>query len=284
MKRILQFISCLVIMFFALNLHSQQDLTSSSDYGDQFLKEYRPPNFTFTSWRLSPNIRESGTDASSLKRSLFNLRVVNDIYFNQQRDKSNTEITVFFINELRSAKVNDVKNGNDNFYNNNTSINGFRDFFIKDKFFLSAGLGERFVFNRELIDDWRSNSSNQIFANLGLGLGRVFEVTNAWQAQTIFNDLECNGIAVDRSYMKDLADLLTVQRNTRIFDTRLARIKFQTALYNFMQDNGVADFNPFTAAVINDSYSFETFRTRKSGFTQYQNSFDWGRSNGKRYC
>jgi len=73
-------------MFFSLNACSQSDLTSSSD----FLKNYRPPNFNYQQWMLSPNVRESGTDSPDFKRSGFQFNMYNDIRFFQQKDRSNT--------------------------------------------------------------------------------------------------------------------------------------------------------------------------------------------------
>jgi len=265
MKRIFQFISCLGLMFFFSNAYSQENLTTSKD----FLKNYRSPNFNYTFWRLSPNIRESSIDATNFKRSQFNLGLSNYINFRQQKDKSNTTIIIDSDNDLSKGNNDGVQVSNNNFYSSFTTINGVHDYFIKDKFFLSAGIESRIDFDRKLIDEWRSTNENRTWLDLGVGYGRVFSVTNAWRAQSIFNDLECNGIAVDRSHLKDLADLLTNQRNTRVFDPRLARIQFQTELYSFIQDRGVAEFNPFTAAVINDTYVYEDFRTRRSGYRVY---------------
>jgi len=249
------------MILFSSFIYSQEDLTKSSE----FLKSYTPPNFAFKYWRLSPNIRKSGSKTEDFERSQFNIGVNNNFLFYQQADKMNTRLSVNTNNNYRKGKANDVANGNDNF----VSINGFVDFqndlYFREKLFLGTGLIQNGFFVREIIDDWESSSENNLFLDLGIGFGRPYDVTGAWRAQTFFNDLECNGLAVDHSYLTELSDLLTLQRNRRIMDSRLLRIQNQTDLYNFLIDNNITEFSPLSVSVINDSYRFETFTTRRRG-------------------
>ena len=265
MKRTLQIISCIGFILFSINTYSQTDLTTPDD----FLKDYRPPNFTFKSWIFWPDFRESSSKSDNFNRSQVNLRLRNNFLLMQQKDRSTSELRIGLENEIRSGKVDTIKNGNDNYFDTDLNVTGSRDFYLKEKIFLGAGTDTRYGFRRQIIDDWTANVGTDVSINLGIGFGRVFSVMNAWRATSLFNDLECNGIAVDRSYLRELSDLLTMQNNRRILDGRLARIQNQQELFSFLQENNIAEFTPFSVPIINDSYRFETFRPRLSGFRLY---------------
>lgn len=262
MKRILQFISCLLFVFFSINANSQTDELNPKT----FLKDYRPPNFTYKIWSFSPDLRESSSNSDNFKKSQFNARLINNFNLRQQKDNSNTTLNISTNNEFRRGNVNDIKNGNDNFFHNNITAQANRDLFFNDKFLIGIGTNYQGQFERELIEEWDAETENDLSINLSLGFGRIFGVTDAWRATSLYNDLECNGIAADQSYLKELSDLLTMQNNRRIFDSRLARIQNRTELYTFIQENEITEFTPFSVSVINDSYRFETFRQRLSGY------------------
>ncbi len=265
MKRTLQFISCLLVLLFSNNCLSQEGLTTPIDSSD-FLKNYIPPNYTYTIWSLQPDILSSSTVSEDFNRNSFSSGVRTNFSFREQQDKSDTYLFATLDENFRTGKTQDLQNPNENFFDHRMFVNGQRDFFFKDKFFVGIGADYVGQLDRDLIEDWNSSIRNDGSIDLGVGYGRIYTVTTAWTATSIFNDLEGYGVEVDRSYAKELADLIRTQSRTRIFDNRLMQIQNRTELFTFLDANNIATLTPLTAAVIDDTFGNETFRGRQSGY------------------
>lgn len=265
MKRTLQFISCIIVILFSINSYSQEELTTPIDSPD-FLKDYIPPNYTYTIWTLNPDLIQSSSLSDDFDRTLFSLDLRSDFSIRQQQDKSDTYLFISLDEEFRSGKTQDLQNPNENFFDHRLFINGQRDFFMKDKFFVGIGVDYFGQVDRDLVEDWTSSIRNNTGVDLAIGYGRAYDITTAWTATSIFNDLEGYGVAVDRSYAKELADLIRTQSRTRIFDNRLMAIQNRTELFSFLDNNNIAALTPLTAALIDDTFGNETFRGRQSGY------------------
>ena len=264
MKRTLHIFSCLVFSLFFNTVSGQTD--STNDTVTDFLRNYRSPNYTYMFLRLDPSISQSSNLSDDLKRYQVNLQARVNFNVNTLKDKSNTNLSISTFDRFQRGVVNDIKTQSDNFLKHQLWSQGTKDFYLSGDAFVGVGFNYNGRAEKTLIDDWSSLSENDLSIPLGFGFGRPFAIHQAWKATTLFNDLECNGIAVERSLAKELADLFTVQNFTRFFDSRLGRIQNRTEVFSFLQENGITEFNPFSAAVIEDSFRYETFRTRLSGF------------------
>jgi len=63
-----------------------------------------------------------------------------------------------------------------------------------------------------------------------------------------------------------VADLISTQRNTQFLDGRLGRIQNRAELLDYLNDNNIVNLSALSSAVIHDSYRFENFQFRLSGF------------------
>lgn len=271
MKAIQLFLTTLVVILISSISYGQSDNNNESPDKSitDFIRDYQPPNYSYTRLSLSPSFGESSNNTNLLSKSQFNLNLTSFLDFRQQRDKSNTTVRGFLDERFQKGQTDDIQTGGTNFIKHSLQLVGQHDYYFKEKLFLGIGVETYGNAVRSLIDDWDFDQSNNSSIVLGVGFGRPFTVNRAWMANSIFNDLECNGIAVDRSHVQGFADLLAMQQNRRIFDNRLDGIKRQTEVFNFLQENEVAEFTPFSAAVIGDSYGFENFRDRQSGYRLY---------------
>ena len=247
----------------------EEENIESLQSSKEFLRNYRPPNYRFTSLLIKPAFSESSNVTETLSRSSMDIMFDSRLIFRQLRDKSTTNFQVNLDESFRKRIINDIKNANDNFYNHDIYAYGQHDYYLKEKLFLGTGVSYSGDFERSLVEDWTIDQSNGASLLLGVGFGRIFSVNRAWMAQSLLNDLECNGIAVDRSQLTDLSDLLVMQQNRRIFDSRLNRIKRRTELHTFIRDNQIAEFSPLSAALLEDTFRFENFRNRLTGFRLY---------------
>lgn len=256
----------LIMLFFLTSLFTAKGQVETSNLTSDFLKDYIPPNYKNHRISFYPQFRESVTRSDNLDRNRLAASLYSTYVFNMQKDKSDTEVVVVLDTDFISDKVNDVKVDNNNLLQVILDVRSNRYHYISGKAFVSAGAelfsGNQFYY---LAED--QNIFNQTFSiPLSIGFGRPFVVNDAWQAMSLFNDLECYGIAADRSKTKEVADLISTQRNTQFLDGRLGRIQNRTELLNYLNDNNIVGLSALSSAVLHDSYRFENFQFRLSGF------------------
>ena len=263
MNRKTYWLISIFFLAFANQLNGQIDSTS---FSSDFLRNYIPPNFKYHTLFLNPSLRESVVRSETLDRNRFSSSVLGTYLFAMQEDRADTELSAFINSGFVSDERNEVRNDNDNIFSINLSSTANRYFYLSGKAFFSLGAelntNSRFFYLTE-----NTNSFLHSFAlPLALGFGRPYQVSDAWRAMTMFNDLECYGIAADRSRTKEVADLMSEQRNTRFLDNRLGRIENRANLLNFLNDNEIVNLSALSSSVIHDSHRFEFFFTRLSGF------------------
>jgi hypothetical protein len=111
------------------------------------------------------------------------------------------------------------------------------------------------------------NASNTV--TIGIGRGRIENVTDAQMAMYILNDLQKQGLLSfppDGQTYNELAKLITQINNRRIFDYRRKRIYELTQIDSFLKNKGLAtstDIRHFTT--INDNWTFAFNPYRFSG-------------------
>lgn len=257
---------CFCGQLFGQNLEttaSDKDfLTSDKD----FLKDYVPPNYEFQLLSINPSFRESISRSENYDRDRIAGSFYGNYNYRAQKDKSDTDIRVFLRTDLVSDKVNDNKNDNDNFFD--IVLDSYGDYYhyLSGEAFASVGYqlesSNRFLY---LADD--DNSSKQTLSiPISIGFGRPYNVSHAWSAMSLFNDLECYGIAGDRNSTKEVSDLIVTQANTRFRDNRLGRIQNRAELIEYLDANDIVDMTAMSTSVIHDTRRFETYRQRLSGF------------------
>lgn len=253
-------------LFFLSQISPVFGQIDSTHLSSDFLKNYVPPNYDNHRFFLNPQLSESIVRSDALDRN----RIAGSLYgfylFNAQKDQSDTELTSSINTGFLADERNDVRPDGDNIYYANLYFELNKYFYISGKAFISAGARveseNRFFYLAENRNSFRQNLSVPI----SIGFGRPFRVNDAWRAMTIFNDLECYGIAADRSQTKEVADLISRQRNTLFLDNRLGAIQNRTELLNYLNDNDIVNLSALSATVINDSYRFENFYNRYSGY------------------
>ena len=253
-------------IFFLASFFSAYGQLENSNISSDFLKDYIPPNYKNHRISIYPQLRESVVRSDNLDRDRLTASLYSTYIFNMQKDKSDTEVVAVLDTDFISEKVNDVRIDNNNLLQAIVNVRSNRYQYISGKAFVSAG-AELFAGNQFYYLAEDQNTFNQTFSiPLSIGFGRPFVVNDAWQAMSLFNDLECYGIAADRSRTKEVADLISTQRNTQFLDGRLGRIQNRAELLDYLNDNNIVNLSALSSAVIHDSYRFENFQFRLSGF------------------
>lgn len=256
----------LIVLLFLLVANKGISQTDAVVNSSDFLKNYIPPNYKFQRLFLNPSLRESLVRSDALDRNRFSANIFANYFLNSQADYSDTFLSIFFQSGFVSDKRNQVQTANDNAFTNSVSIAGDFYYYLSGEAFVSFGTNTSSN-NRNLYLAENSNTSNHsISIPISIGFGRPYQVTDAWTTMTLFNDLECYGIASDRSQTKEVADLMSALRNTRFLDNRLGRIQNRAALLNYLNDNDIVDLTALSSSVIHDTYRFEFAFTRYSGF------------------
>ncbi len=248
---------------FANLLNGQIDSTS---FSSDFLRNYIPPNYKYHTLLINPSLRESVVRSPTLDRNRFSSTLFGSYILAMQEDRADTELNAFISSGFVSDERNEVRNNNDNTFSISLRSEANRYFYLSGEAFVSLGAeinsNNRFLYLAENTNSFL----NSLALPIAIGFGRPYQVSDAWRAMTVFNDLECYGIAADRSQTKEVADLMSEQRNTRFLDNRLGRIENRANLINFLHDNEIVNLSALSSSVIHDSHRFEFFFTRLSGF------------------
>lgn len=116
--------------------------------------------------------------------------------------------------------------------------------------------------------DIHDNKNFYISPKAGYGYGRIELINDAWNAYGILGDLRKRGLISEEDYdIEAIAHVIGKVRNMRSVDPRLENIAELTALGDDLLALGVIDdFSPEIAAVLYDSYAYENFYQRQTGW------------------
>ncbi len=231
------------------------------------LKKYTPPDFNFSTFFFSPSLNESSTNSDSFKRNYFRMGYSGLYNRFAMKGRHNINSRISLINNLDIDKINDTNAANRNLLYFDFSASTDRQYYFSN-YFLNYGGTINYDLNITHVDDPTNDfPNNRLSVNipLGFGIGRVYNVSFAWQAMTLLDDLERYGATVNRTHNTALADYLLTNRYTRVFDNRLKRIYELEQLYAFIQEKNILAFNPRNAALLYDSWANETFVVRRRG-------------------
>jgi len=230
-----------------------------------FLQNYTPPNYTFQTLEFVPSLHQSYAKTSGLNRTVLDLDLRTRYRLEKLNEKNTVQVRFNFDNGLNFNKTNEITAPGSNFYSNNTEFEVNHDHFLTEPMFIGYGAEIDIRMTQsyeEASSPWRTSLSIPV----GMGFGRVFDVSSAWHAATIMEDAQAAGIMVDENQLLGFADTLVALRFTRIFDNRLQEIARRSRVLEYLQEKAGVEINPFASALILDSYSFERFTTRKRGY------------------
>jgi hypothetical protein len=151
-------------------------------------------------------------------------------------------------------------------------------FYRKSNWFWEWGtsLNHTLGTNRWKYTNYNSNKNNLLAENmfmLGLGKGRIENVTDAQTALYILNDLEQQGLlnsSPTAETKRQFAQLITAVNNKRVFDNRRRRIYEFTQIDSFLKASGLISVNDIRYfATINDNWVMAYNPYRSSGSNWY---------------
>lgn len=271
------FFTSLFSFLFSWNLVAQLDTV---DIGRFIL-----PNYEFQSLLLKLDFLGS----TSKSRGGFSTGQNNEINFDSRieyyKAKNNRKYQGFISTtaDLDFSFLSSISNNNTTPYASQSGlirlfgVSQNRYFYKPKNFFeinYSAGTGYR-------RDDLSPHpSSNKIgeksfFGQLALeimiGQGRLENVTSAWRAVRILREFEKSGILKDLpkdDQILQLANLLTILQNRRIFDSRLRRIESLEQLDHFFQREGLLQNDGMAYfSILYDTWNFGVNASRSAGGT-----------------
>lgn len=155
--------------------------------------------------------------------------------------------------------------------NKSAEINTETRLFFKPKRYFEAGGGFGFRHNNSAIRDAENRKSTTISGRLSpkLGFGRIENISDAWHAVTIIEELQKAGCIKEQLTHEEitaLADEIRRLKNNRNVDFRLENIYEFEQLAKYMVGEGIASADEYRFfAILEDAYSFEDFALRQQG-------------------
>ena len=197
-----------------------------------------------------------------------------NFYRNSRKYQGNQDIMIDF-----SSSFNDRKDKESTLYEffdarSTFRINSKNRFYFKEKWFVSTNLHFNGRLYRSTIDQEvysAENRENNLAMNipLGIGVGRIEQVQDAWLAIYILDELNKEGRLTRTPTSKEIIEfsqLISQLKNERFFDARLQKIKEIETVDLFLQSKNLiktADARYF--AVVNDNWEHAANRIRNSG-------------------
>lgn len=261
MKRYQVYISC---SFFLL-LHFYN--IAQSDTID--LQSYRPPDFTFKSLVVYPDLKQTFTNAQDFKRTTFKMGAIGNYLVQKMEGKNTSEFNVLIDTDYSYSKLGDSTAVPNNLFSTTVNADYSLDHYFQEPAFVRFGVKYRSNVNRIKGVNENSSWSNNLTVPFGFGYGRPFDITDAWLAETIVEDLERNGFDVNRQNLQSLADTIYLTKRKRVKDPRLQYIEQLNTIYEHFEAERLKDLTPIAAALIYDSFRFEAFIRRQSGWRVY---------------
>ncbi len=165
---------------------------------------------------------------------------------------------------------------NDNDLNNvflNFGVNaaGFNRYYKEEKKFFEMEASGNYNFNSSKLETFSANKTSRFFVGINpqIGWGRVENVTDAWHALRILEELKRAGYIrrdLNNDEITSLANEISRLKNYRHRDWRIENIYEFESLSTYLIENNICskdDYGMFS--ILRDAYVFEGFRYRGSG-------------------
>jgi hypothetical protein len=245
--------------------------------------KYRTPSFTaldfdlgFSGWANDDKV----LNASQRKQSTWQLFPSNLTYYH----------TVSTDKKVHTSVIRFSPTGNYNTYSQNdtsTKSHSFQynvywnytdRYYRKNNWFWEWGtiLNHTLGNNNSKYTAFNYTNNNLLAENtfmLGLGKGRIENVTDAQTALYILNDLEQQGLLNDHPSPEatmQFAQLITAVNNKRVFDNRRRRIYEFTQIDSFLKASGLVSVNDIRYfTTVNDNWVMAYNPYRSSGSNWY---------------
>jgi hypothetical protein len=272
-KRLLPF-------FLLIIIHSTYAQDSSFQLKDY---KYRTPGFTalefdlgFTGWASD----DKALNASQRKQSNWQLFPSNLTYYHTMSTDKKVHTSVIRFSpagSYNSFNQNDTTSRSHTFQYNVYWSYGDR-FYRKNNWFWEWGtnLNHTLATSKSKYTSFNITNNNLLVENtlmLGLGKGRIENVTDAQTALYILNDLEQQGLLNQPptpETTKQFAQLITAVNNKRVFDNRRRRIYEFTQIDSFLKASGLISINDIRYfTTINDNWVMAYNPYRSSGSNWY---------------
>jgi len=161
--------------------------------------------------------------------------------------------------------------GQETKFNASAGLNLENRFFFKPKRFFEIAGGASFAYDPNYLNYGANRKEIDIAAGLSprVGFGRIENVSDAWHAVTIIEELQkagCIEKQLSHEEITVLADELRKLKNVRNVDFRLEDIYEFEQLAKYLVENGYAsgkDYRFF--ALLDDAYAYEDFTFREQG-------------------
>lgn len=254
------------------------------------LSNYKFPDYKRHELELNFNSR-----GSSYKISQYNPSISGDSYITRSQANSNSTFSLnyefdyltrkridflyssfsgqFYYEKQNNSGVQ-TKQLNPNF---DFEIKGSRKYYPKgdNKFFLEVAPDMKYNFDRSkkttdetVNENWRSGDL-YLKVDMGLGLGRMENVSDLWQGYYILEKLSQQkslSRELNENDIFEFASFASKLKNKRFFDARLRKIAELQALDSLLHQKGLIVNSDVTYfATLNDYWFFANFQNRESG-------------------
>lgn len=206
--------------------------------------------------------------------------------------------------EHLSSEFNNSLETDNDLWKKSTSVgNIMLDLYWKERRYLNSPFFFLYSLGGELSRDYSINNENKTYmpkrdalykqtdnqlrveTAVGVGWGRIEDVTDARQAIYIIDALRKNGVLnrdLSVQEMFDFSQLISSVKNKRFLDSRLHLIDELTTVDNYLKNKGViADGGAAYFANLNDMWQYGALFERKSGYEVTFNAnpwFTWGKN------
>jgi len=268
------FIFCFFFAALSFNASAQEykNFDLSKYYTPDIVRNQLDLNTSFSN-SLSSNISEN--DSSVRQASNWNLMPVFNRYKNTRKQQTafNLELKS---NGTSNGSIN-LSNTNSVSYlnaNNDITLNYSSLFYNKKKLFLSLRLhGDYFgyIYKRHYTNNTNKTSESDNTFNLipqvGIGLGRIEQVTDARQAIYILDELNKKRLLkkdLSQDEIFKFAQGISKVKNKRFFDARLRKIEEITTVDSLLSEY-IYSQNAAYFTTLNDMWEYGAINERKSG-------------------
>ena len=232
-----------------LNNHAQSQIDSL----DQFLGSYARPDFVRRSLDLRPSISSFiANDLPGQTSASNRLSIGGSAKYIVTKNSDRWQSTnSYYLDTNFATRENQ---GTEAVLNSTVEFNS-RYFFAKDRYLA--------FYNRVNGTLGTAETTNRIssFNDIGIGFGRVEQVSDAIHVSRLFDMLECAGILLKEVSVTDLevlTDTVAVLKNRRFFDSRLQRIREMEIVTKILSEMGYIEQGDFYSyAILTDAYVFE---------------------------
>ncbi len=252
----MKYFALLLMLIAVLQLDAQVIYTDSID-----LQSVRRPDISRQALELDISGRQSSSKSiGSFPGTNRLLNIEATLAFrdlvNLEKRQSERDASVYFYQRYSSSTSSSIT----------TNIRGNSE----DRFYKFGAMGFLALDVNTLVETRNQSGRSQAYTNalsFGIGSGRKEVISDAWQAATIAGSLHKQGLITakfDGAQMSTFSNLISVLRNKRLFDSRLATIERFESIGNFLKEYAVEEDARFYANLY-DLWIFENFKERFAG-------------------